>query len=159
MCSYYKNIKTELSDCPHTFSPNLTADLHATQYANEQTFFSSSTGSSSIWWPFCAKVVSNWFQASSFGLLLLLLFLLLERSLGNNGDDAKGVRGGGGVRPSCPYLCPPCKLAGTEPEYSHKQHWDRLDSTTPNWTTLDWTKPDWTGLDSSTFTIVSLFSS
>lgn len=119
MYSYYKNIKTELHDCPHTFSPNLITDLSSSQYANEQTlFFSRSTGSSSIWWPFCAEVVSNWFQASSFGLLLLLLLLLLERSLGNNGADARWVRGGGWVSPSCPYLCPPCKLAGRKPGYS-----------------------------------------
>lgn len=115
MYSYYKNTKTELHDCPHTFSPILMADLSSSQYANEQTLcFSSSTGSSSVWWPFCAKAVSNWFQASSFGLLLLLL---LERSLGNNGAPARGVRGAW-VRPSCPYPGTPCKLAGRKPEYS-----------------------------------------
>lgn len=38
--------------------------------------------------------VPRWFPiGSSFGLLLL--FLLLERSLGNNGADARGVRGSG----------------------------------------------------------------
>lgn len=99
----------------------------------------------SIWWPFCAEEVSNWFQVLSFGLLLLLLSLSLERSLGNNRANARGVReggrgrAGGGGRPSCPYRCPPCKLAGSKPEYSHKQHRDRLDSTTPNWTGLKYT--------------------
>lgn len=49
----------------------------------------------SIWWPFCAEEVSNWFQVLSFGLLLLLLSLSLERSLGNNRANARGVREGG----------------------------------------------------------------
>lgn len=49
------------------------------------------SGPSSTWWPFCAEVVSDWLQASSFGLLLLLL---LERSLGNKGIDARGVSRG-----------------------------------------------------------------
>lgn len=58
--SYYKNTKTELNDCPYTFFDNPTTDLSSSQYVNEQTlFFSHSTGSSSIWWPFCAEVVSN----------------------------------------------------------------------------------------------------
>lgn len=41
MYSYYKNIKTELNDCPHTFSADLIPDLSARQYANEQTSCSS----------------------------------------------------------------------------------------------------------------------
>lgn len=131
-------MKTGLNDCPHTFSPDLIADLSSSQYANEQTgSFSPPTGSSSIWWPFCAELVSDWFQASSRGLPLLLL--LLGRYLGNNGADVRGVRGGRGVRPSCPYLCPPCKLAGSKPEYSHKQHHDRLDPAAQSWTKLAWT--------------------
>lgn len=130
--------------CLHTFSSSLITDLSSHQYANEQTsfffFLSCSTGSPSTRWPFCAEVVSNRFQASSFGLLLLLLLLLLsERTVGNNRADARGVKGGGGggVRPSCPYLCPPCKLAGSEPESSHKQGWEGLDSTAPSRTGLD----------------------
>ena len=55
-----------------------------------------------------------------------------KRSLGDNRANARGVRreGGrrrGGWRPSCPYLCPPCKLAGRKPEYNYKQQWERLD--------------------------------
>lgn len=47
------------------------------------------SGPSSTWWPFCAEAVSDRLQASSFGLLLLL-----ERSLGNKGIDARGVSKG-----------------------------------------------------------------
>lgn len=60
MDSYYKNIKMELTDCPHTFSADLTVDLSSSKYVNEQRLFFSEV-SSSNWWAFYAEVVSNWF--------------------------------------------------------------------------------------------------
>lgn len=155
---YYKNIKREHNDFPHTFSPitsSLTS-LSVNMQMNKHYFFRLFlAGSPSIRWPFCAEVVSNWFQALSFGLLLLLL---LDRSLGNNTVNARGARGRWeGGRSSCPYLCPRCKRAGTKPEYRLKQQCDRLDSMILNWTglrqhRLNWTSMDFTALDWDKYT-------
>jgi len=106
------------------------------------------------WFFLCVVAILCWggfqllFQVLSFGLLPMLL--LVERSLGNNTVDAKG-----GGRPSCPYLCSPCKTAGTMPEYSLQQHSDRLSLRAGNraqiklWE-LNWPRLEHTDLDLKT---------
>lgn len=95
---------------------------------NEHDFFSA--------WQLFSRCgghfVPSWFIISSGGSS----FGLLERSPGTNETRARGVRQGWGVRPSCSYIYPLCKTAGTKPEYSHKQHWHKLDLTTQKWTGL-----------------------
>lgn len=80
--------------------------------------------------------VPRWFPIGS-SLLLLLLFWFLERPLGNNGADARGVKGGGGKREAQLSLPLP-SLTGSKPECSHEQHGAGLDSTAP-----DRTEPDY----------------